>query len=273
MWVFSLFDNKSLSTSSCPKRRIIYVKIDRDYIAKICLDFFFPPLCLNCNSPGGWLCSKCKNLYLRDAIPECAGCRKISSEYATHKDCISKFPLNRVIVCWKYNFLSKLLMSQFKYKYRYRTIEYFLEMALEKAKLIKEDAILVPVPSHENTVKDRGFNQTEIIAEFFGKHLNMPMKKALSKTKLTRHQAGTSREERLKMDQDLYELNVIEKDEISNRHVVIIDDVCTTGTTLIRCANALGSAKPASISAFVLFRGKKLVRRAAITSATTIATT
>src|SRR4030042_2613027 len=129
-----------------------------DQIYSYLTGFLFPPCCIMCNSPGGWLCKNCQNTYLLNNLPECGACRKISASYLTHQTCLEKFPISRMIVCWQYNLLGKKLMAIFKYKYRYSVIAHFMELATRKVEpLPPSDTILIPVPSPPSRARERGF--------------------------------------------------------------------------------------------------------------------
>lgn len=222
------------------------------------LHLLFPPICLGCGTPGKFICEECRDRLLVDNLPECHVCRRLSASFVTHQDCLQESPIRQVVICWQYNHLSKRLMALFKYKYRYRVLEELLGHAAQKFSYsLLPNSIVTNVPSSMASLKDRGFCQTEIIAKILAKQLSLNYIDTLLKPNSDRHQAGQSRIERQQMLTGTYILKPAAAGLVRNRHIVIIDDVCTTGTTLRHCAAALQPARPASISAFALFRGKK----------------
>ncbi len=215
---------------------------------------FFPASCLACGKPGDWLCQRCRNLLLIPALPECVVCRKLSPDSLTHDECKKEMPLDRVVICWQYNKLARRLMSTLKYRYRYRLAAELVNLVDVR---IPDDSVLVPVPSHISKNRDRGFNQATLIANFLGEKLGLEVLEALIKREKS-SQAGKDREERLKMTSSAFELKREFAAKLQDRNVVLVDDVCTTGTTLKLCAQVLLEVNPRSVSAVALFRGKKV---------------
>ena len=100
--------------------------------------------------------------------------------------------------------------------------------------------VLVPVPLHFSRVKERGYNQSELLANELGKLLGLPINNStLQRIRKTKSQMRLGAEERHK--------NVIgafacADKQLVNQKVLLIDDVCTTGSTLDACAAALKQA-------------------------------
>lgn len=104
--------------------------------------------------------------------------------------------------------------------------------------------LLVPVPLTKKGLRKRGYNQSEAICWGIRRELGLPIVRGnLVKTKETGHQVGKSGQERFALVQaDAYD--VLRPDELRGRHVLLVDDVFTTGATLIACAKALHRAAP-----------------------------
>ena len=84
----------------------------------------------------------------------------------------------------------------------------------------------------KNSIKKRGFNQCEVIAKHLSEELNIPVSKSLIKIKDTKEQKSLSKEERYKNIKDAFE---IRDKKILNKRILLIDDVVTTGATLLEC--------------------------------------
>ncbi len=104
----------------------------------------------------------------------------------------------------------------------------------------KHDAIIVPVPLHWKRRHQRGYNQSALLAQEAAKFLKLPViERALKRCKSTVPQNKLSREEREKNLADAFCGN---RKLLDQKIVLLIDDVCTSGATLVECAKAAYSA-------------------------------
>ena len=111
--------------------------------------------------------------------------------------------------------------------------ELLIELIYEK-KL--EFDIICYVPMTKSSIRKRGFNQCEIICKNLSEALGIPLSRSLIKTKDTKEQKSLSKEERAKNIKDVFK--VVDKD-ILNKRILLIDDVVTTGSTLLECKKVL----------------------------------
>ena len=100
-------------------------------------------------------------------------------------------------------------------------------------------SLLVPVPLHPRKLAERGYNQSALVAQALGRELRWKVReRALRRTRDTSAQAQLGRNERL----DNVKGALIERERLEGRHVVLVDDVVTTGATASACREALGRA-------------------------------
>lgn len=116
--------------------------------------------------------------------------------------------------------------------------------------LLEEIDIIVPVPINDNRLKERGFNQSEILCKDLPE--DKVNKNILKRVKDTPHQTGLSRDNRQENLLDGFE--VIDKDVIKNKTILIVDDIYTTGSTLNECAKILKNNGAKSIIGLTLAR-------------------
>ena len=110
---------------------------------------------------------------------------------------------------------------------------------------------LVYVPLTRGRQRERGYNQCQLLAEGISSKTSIPvLYDALVRNHFTGSQTRRSLEERLAATQDAFTLGNAEG--IEGRHLLLVDDVMTTGATLCACADALLQAKPSAISVMVL---------------------
>lgn len=108
------------------------------------------------------------------------------------------------------------------------------------------DAI-VPVPLHPKKEATRGFNQATVIAAAMGEVLKLPvLANAVKRTRFTETQTQKTREERIENMLGAFE--VLDAAEINGKHILLIDDVLTTGATLEACALSLLAVQGVKLS-------------------------
>lgn len=114
--------------------------------------------------------------------------------------------------------------------------------------------LIVPVPLHRTVLRERGFNQVELLADIIGKDLNIEVsKKALVKIKHTKEQAKLGRQDRIKNLNQAFKLK--DKGIIKAKDILILDDIMTTGSTFSHCSQALRRGEYSSLIALALARG------------------
>lgn len=120
-------------------------------------------------------------------------------------------------------------------------------------------AVLVPLPLHAGKLRQRGFNQSEDIARAIGTLCDIEVLQILSRTSATTSQAHLPHEFRTLNMQEAFELNISkqEYEELvaTKPIIIIIDDVSTTGATLLSAANAFPKNPDAQIWGAAVARG------------------
>lgn len=136
-----------------------------------------------------------------------------------------------------YGGVLKALILAFKYDKNFTAGNVISELLLN---LINENSMefdaIYYVPMSKSSVKKRGFNQCEIIAKKLSKSLNIPVSNSLIKIKNTKEQKSLSKEERYKNIKGAFK---IRENNIKNKRILLIDDVVTTGATLLECKKIL----------------------------------
>jgi len=115
------------------------------------------------------------------------------------------------------------------------------------------DVILAPVPLHPRRRRERGYNQSELLAKELAKAWNIPLNaKALRRARDTAQQALLSAEERHSNVQGAFTISP--PDFFKSKNVLLIDDVLTTGSTVNACAEALKAAGAVRVLVLALAR-------------------
>jgi competence protein ComFC len=122
---------------------------------------------------------------------------------------------------------------------------------LTKSELYKDIDYVVPVPLHPKKLRIRGYNQAEAIAQGVGQGMSVELSTTLLvKTEFTETQTRKTRAERVKNVADAFA--IANKDEIEGKHLLLVDDVVTTGATLEACAEKLLDIKGCRVSIVAL---------------------
>ncbi|MBU1446560.1 hypothetical protein KKD70_04850 [Patescibacteria group bacterium] len=224
-------------------------------LAKI-IDIFYPKTCISCEKHGDFLCNECKT--------------KIKMNKEMFLDCKHKLlrdsPIQILFVpCpFRKNPILRKAVHLMKYKFYQDLAEdlgEFVARAIMGSASSDElrNAILVPIPLHKSKLKLRGFNQAELLANAISKHANIPVVTTLiTRTRATTSQATLSRADRLENMKDAFEVAYIPSDfchrtKIHNpgiatslggasNPIILIDDICTTLSTMKNAAKALQKA-------------------------------
>lgn len=120
-------------------------------------------------------------------------------------------------------------------------------MELVKSDLYKSITCIIPVPLHPKRLRERGYNQAEVIAKGLAESMGVPViTDVLLRNVNTQTQTKKTRIERLKNMSGVFAVSNPEK--ISNGHILLVDDVITTGATLETCAQTLLEATDVKVS-------------------------
>jgi len=105
---------------------------------------------------------------------------------------------------------------------------------LGKSLFFRQADVIVPVPLHPHKRKMRGYNQSARFAEGLSESMGIPWAEALRRTEMTETQTKKDRISRFENVKDVFE--VADRKFIEGKHVLLVDDVITTGATIEACA-------------------------------------
>lgn len=111
-------------------------------------------------------------------------------------------------------------------------------------RLVEEDIkfdLIVPVPSHKDTIKARGYNQATLLAKEISVLSGKPCEEVLVKNVKTKPQKSLKFKER--HENLIDSMTLIDKNIIKNKTILLVDDILTTGATLNYCSELLSGAK------------------------------
>ncbi len=193
------------------------------------LEFVLPPLCPLCGCPSSTdlLCHQCQQSPL--AID---GIRSVA---------FFRGSLRRAIHAFKYRGMRSLAMP----------LGRLMSAHWQSAPLPVD--VIVPVPLHRRRLRERGYNQAALLAQVLGTEIGLPLGEDwLVRARATLPQVELDAGERKKNVVGAFQCH--KRDAVAARRVLLVDDVCTTGTTLESCSLALRQAGVRSVWGFTLGR-------------------
>lgn len=207
------------------------------------LDFFFPKRCLGCGRVGAYICEICEEKipFLEDQY--CAVCQRLSVGGFTHYRCQGLYKPDRLLSLLKYQDLGRELVTSLKYEkvteLRPVIAQYVTSFLDESGVSLGGEAVTTFVPTHPLKFLERGFNQSELIAKEISRAKGLKLLPVLDKVLETPSQTTLSKKERKKNIEGSFALNPKFKGEVIGRDILLIDDVFTTGATLLECSKVL----------------------------------
>ncbi len=212
-------------------------------------DLFFPKVCYACNhllaDNEKYVCTSC-----RHKLP-------VTNFHFNSDDSVNRVFYGRVpivhataLLRYEKKGLTKSLIHNLKYK-GFEEIGLFLGnwlgSELSTVEEYSDIDLIIPVPLHKKKLRKRGYNQVAIFAQQLAKHLDaIYVDDVLIKTSNTSSQVTKNRISRWLHNSEIFRIANIEK--IDYKHVLLVDDIITTGATLEACANILQQAKNVKIS-------------------------
>lgn len=216
----------------------------------------YPPECDSCQNPAGpflandRLCGACFKKLVAIQSPYCSKCaepfpaageanficancegRKLGFDFA-FAPYESRGPVRELIHEFKYN--RKIHLRS--------VLGWMLEQGIAEPRIMaRSDWILVPVPLHGKRMREREFNQSYEIARALQKATGFHLLDGLQRNRYTTGQAKLGRKGRLENLKGAFNLkpSPARRESFRDRHILLVDDVLTTGATLHECATVL----------------------------------
>lgn len=201
-------------------------------------DLFFPKACLGCGYLGSYICLECRQNLRPIEKDRCFYCQKSSLFGLTHPSCSTRLTIDGCLSLFYYEGLMKKIIKNIKYQLvtealneLFVTITSFVGDKLGLYKKLVNGFALQPIPLHPRRLGERGFNQAQIIGEFFGKILGLPLVDFLERKRQTPPLAQLKgRKQRYLKIRGAFAIK--EKNDILGKKIILVDDVVTSGSTV-----------------------------------------
>ncbi|MEE0931392.1 MAG: phosphoribosyltransferase family protein [Acutalibacteraceae bacterium] len=196
---------------------------------RLCINAFYPSRCPYCNSviaKNKIACEKCISKVQQENI----------TTQLMHTKSISPF---------RYDGMYKKAIQQLKFN---NYGNYAEQMAMVMSNAVKKEYancfndnnnfdFITCVPFTKNKYKERGYNQSKLLAQNISYYLKIEYRDILIKTKDNKTQHTLTRKQRIENVHNVFDIN--SKYSVRNKKILVIDDILTTGSTLDECANVL----------------------------------
>ena len=203
------------------------------------LDLLFPPRCVNCKNTGSALCAKCTASIRHIPPPFCLRCcHPLASARAMCPDCHAHPRIiTRIRAATLHQGAAREAIHALKYNKRRDIVPPLANLlAREFTQLGTQIDFITAVPLHAERERERGYNQSVLLAEQLARAVNGAYAPMLERTRATADQIGLNAQERRANVQDAFSAR---GHAMTDKQIALIDDVCTTGATLDACAAAL----------------------------------
>lgn len=197
------------------------------FCVKTILEYLYPTECIICGKQKQEIiCNKCyKTLKIVEKIEKIP-----NKNFKEH------------LYIFKYEGKIRNLIIDYKFNDKSYLNEFFVKIILKNKKIygkIKNYDIIIPVPIHPKRKRQRGYNQSELIARKIAKSIEKLelVTNCLIKGKNTIAQSKLTKEQRKENVKQVYKLQ--NKQKIKDRRIILFDDIYTTGSTAEECSRIL----------------------------------
>lgn len=223
------------------------------------LDLLFPPACQVCRSPGASsLCTECRDGFTLIRPPVCARCGiPLRGPEDLVFTCIScrhrRWSFAAARAAGIYDGALRESVHALKFRRRRALAEPLGELLASAAAdpVFRNVNLIVPVPLHPRRVRERGFNQSELLAAVVARRLGLDVDATgFRRLRSTPPQTGLDSEARRANIREAF----VAVRRFHNKKIVLVDDVISTGSTVRECARALRAAGAGEIVVLALAR-------------------
>jgi ComF family protein len=210
---------------------------------RIALDLLFPQWCIGCGREGNYICERCRQSLTLISPPVCPRCGKPQHNDGLCPDCVNgDITIDGIRAPFVFDGVIRRAIHELKYRN-------LRALALPLADLLYEylrdnavpGEVLVPVPLHRKRFRERGYNQSALLARQLGKLTGLPV----VEDGLVRHRHTLPQVRTAGVDERRE--NVINafscpEEGLMGKNIILVDDVTTSGATLNACAEVLKSS-------------------------------
>ncbi len=228
------------------------------------LSLLYPPHCAACGNDtpaGSHLCEKCGGEARPIRAPFCEKCSQpfegaITGEFTCANCTGREFHFTCAVAPYRAQGVVREFIHSFKYNGKFHLrhqLAGWMAAGLEDERIRRQPVDgITPVPLHPAREREREFNQAAVLAEFLAERTQWPLLPCLSRDRYTTTQTRLDREERMENLRGAF--SVRHAPDVIGRHLLLIDDIFTTGSTVEECSRVLAEAGAASVRVLTIAR-------------------
>ncbi len=225
-------------------------------LKRVALDLLFPRWCIGCGREGEYICNSCRQTLKIITPPVCPRCGRPQSAEPTQDGCPGCAGWQAGIDGIRAPFLFDGVIRDAIHEFKYRNLR---ALAISLAGLMHNylaenpvpGDVLVPVPVHTRRLRERGYNQSALLARELGRLSGITLvEDCVVRQRYTPPQARSAGiNERRNNVSDAF---ACRDGRLHGKQIILIDDVSTSGATLNACAVALKAAGAATVWGLVI---------------------
>jgi ComF family protein len=224
-------------------------------LSELAVDSFFPRRCVGCGKGGGFLCPECLGKLPRLLPPLCPHCGRPQASGIVCPSCWQRqTEIDGIRSPFRFDEVIRKAIHELKYRNLKAISPCLAELLADyfRSNPLPGEA-LVCVPLHPRRLRERGYNQSSLLARELGRRIGLPViEDCLIRVKQAQPQVrAVDVEERRRNVADAF---VCRDEKVRGKQIILIDDVCTSGATLESCAAALKNKGATSVWGLTLAR-------------------
>lgn len=249
------------------------------------LDLIFPKRCVGCKAFGAYICTDCFSRIAFFEKPICLVCQRPAVSGLTHPVCTTRYTIDGTFISLVYSGVVKRLVYQFKFAPFVSDLQQiigdlFYEGLIQQEQFystLTDATLFVPIPLHGSKLRKRGYNQALLLAQGLSRKCQIrtpppgrqrirhqlstarqgfPVWDCLRRVKNTHTQVGLAQKDRRENIRGAFILKTSFEQAVKHLpQVFLIDDICTSGATLLESARILKKAGVGKVWGVTLAHG------------------
>ncbi len=213
-----------------------------------CVSWLAPHVCLACGQEGAVLCPSCVASLLVPLPSRCYRCHRSTRQSRVCAACRRQVSLGRMWIAAQYQAQAKQLVQRLKFERAKQAAQILADQLGDQLPILPAHIIVVHIPTAASRVRGRGYDQARLMARSLSAARGWAYAPLLIRRGKAR-QLGASRQARFKQIQEAF--YVPRPRRVVGAHILLVDDVLTTGATVEAAARVLKNAGAQTIDAAI----------------------